>query len=461
MFQHINYAKDIASQVLSLLDLFLTPVYLIIIYLIASAIQRRKEKQQSLYKYFTKGIMIKCIGAISVCLVYTLYYKGGDTINYFVSTTPVINMMSKNFYVFLDIMGGNITPENHSFFDNYTGYPEFWRDPKAMFVVRIIVPLCMLSFQSYLVTSLLLASLCYGGIWRLFLVFNREFPKLEKQFAIAILFIPSVVFWGSGLLKDTITLSAVGWYTYSFYYFVILKRYKISYAIFILVSSFLLLSIKPYILFAILPGSLVWWSNQRLADMKSKFLKLLFGPILLGIGIGGGVYALSKMNSLLGAYAIDKVLTKAVESNIDQKGAYYGGNSFDIGEINTDPMSMLSKAHLAIGATLFRPFLWDARNPVMFISALENTYILLLTIFLLIRLKIFGFFRLIKANPLLLFSILFSLFFAFSVGIATSNFGSLVRLKIPCIPFFVASLFILQHLYEEKTKKKLFKLKRG
>jgi hypothetical protein len=121
---------------------------------------------------------------------------------------------------------------------------------------------------------------------------------------------------------------------------------------------------------------------------------------------------------------------------------------------------MLGKAHLAIAATLFRPYLWDARNPVMLISALENTYILLLTIFLLVRLKFFGFFSLIGENPLLLFAVLFALFFAFSVGIATSNFGSLVRLKIPCIPFYVSSLFVLKYLYEQKNTSKVGKLKR-
>ena len=161
------------------------------------------------------------------------------------------------------------------------------------------------------------------------------------------------------------------------------------------------------------------------------------------------------MDKSLGDYSLDKVLDKAVISNQDQKQDYYGGHSFDIGDFDANLGSMLGKAHLAIVATLFRPYLWDVQNPVMLISALENSYIMILTIFLLIRLKILGFFTLINKNPLLLFSVLFSLFFAFSVGIATSNFGSLVRLKIPCIPFFVSSLFILRHFYEKKTKKKL------
>jgi hypothetical protein len=273
--------------------------------------------------------------------------------------------------------------------------------------------------------------------------------------AISILFIPSVVFWGSGLLKDTITLSAVGWYTYHFYYFFIKKQYKFSSGLYVFISAFLLIAIKPYILFALLPGSIIWLSNERLKNIRNKVLRSLAAPFFISVGVGLGVLVLSQMGDVLGVYSIDKVLDKAVESNMDQKQDYYGGNSFDIGDFEATLPGVLSKTHLAISATLFRPYLWDARNPVMFISALENTYILLLTIFLLIRLKFFGFFTLIGENPLLLFSVLFALFFAFSVGLATSNFGSLVRLKIPCIPFFVSSLFVLKHFYERRANVKL------
>jgi hypothetical protein len=41
---------------------------------------------------------------------------------------------------------------------------------------------------------------------------------------------------------------------------------------------------------------------------------------------------------------------------------------------------------------------------------------------------------------------LFAIFFAFSVGLTTANYGALARLKIPCIPFYMCSLFILYYL---------------
>jgi len=441
-------------MILSIFDLLLVPIYILFIYFIAGFIQKKNQPTIPLYRWYIKGLMVKIFGAIALCLIYQLYYTGGDTVNYFITAKAILNLASKDMKVFFDVMIGHNTPENFSCFDFNTGWPVYWRDEKAIFVARVVVPLVFISGKSFVVSAILLAWICYTGIWRLFLLFNQQFPMLQKQLAISILFIPSVVFWGSGLLKDTITLSAVGWYTYYFYCFFIQKKYKFSFGIFIFISAFLLIAIKPYIFFALLPGSLIWLSNERLAKVQSKVLRRMAAPVFISIGIGLSFLVLSTMGDFLGLYAMDKVLDRAVVVNLDQKQEYYGGNSFDIGEFDADPISMLGKAHVAIAATLFRPYLWDAKNPVMLISALENTYIMLLTIFLLFRLKFFGFFSLIGENPLLLFSVLFSLFFAFSVGIATSNFGSLVRLKIPCIPFYVSSLFVLKYFYDTKFSKR-------
>jgi hypothetical protein len=449
-------------MVLTIFDWLLLPLYFLFIYMAAGYVQHKNMQKNGLYKWYRKGLMVKLLGAIGVCIVYQLYYSGGDTINYYQTSTAISNLISKDISVFFDVLFGNNSKVNRAFFDETTGYPVYWMDKTALFVARLLVPLCFLSFKSFIIMSMLLSWICYSGIWRLFLLFNEHFPQLEKQFAISFLFIPSVAFWGSGLLKDSITLSAVGWYTCYFYYFFIRKKYTLMGICYIVISSYLLINIKPYIFFALLPGSLIWLSNERLAKVQSSFLKAMAAPFFILIGVGISFLLLSQMGDVLGLYSIDKVLERAVVVNIDQKQEYYGGNSFDIGDFDADPLSMLGKAHLAIAATLFRPYLWDVRNVVMLASALENTYIMLLTAFLLLRLKIVGFFSLIGKNPMLLFSVLFSLFFAFSVGIATSNFGSLVRLKIPCIPFYVASLFVLKYFYDQKiTKLSELKNKKG
>ena len=49
------------------------------------------------------------------------------------------------------------------------------------------------------------------------------------------------------------------------------------------------------------------------------------------------------------------------------------------------------------------------------------------------------------------------IFFSFSVGLSTANFGALVRYKIPSIPFFMCLLMILDETKERQlqARKKL------
>ena len=178
-------------------------------------------------------------------------------------------------------------------------------------------------------------------------------------------------------------------------------------------------------------------------------------PIILGIGGLTGYIALDQMGDNLGQYQLDNVLDKAVVTQKDMKADYYGGKTYDIGEFDASISGIIAKAPIAIFSGIFRPGLWDVKNIVMLISSLENTYLLILTVFLLFKLKFFGFFALIRKNPMLLFCMLFSLFFAFSVGLTVANFGSLVRLRIPELPFFVAAIFMMRHLYEKQSGLKI------
>ncbi|MEO8762037.1 MAG: hypothetical protein ABI388_11155 [Bacteroidia bacterium] len=441
---------------LSVFDLLITPLYIFIAWLIANFIKNKNIYNKPEYKYFTYGLMAKIAGAIGLGLVYFFYYGGGDTTNYYESAKAYDNLFFKNQVDFWQGWLGDARGIEYYFFDDGTGYPVYHqKDSNSFFVVRLLIPVVALGLKSYFASAVLTACITYTGIWKLYQIFLQEFPTLKREMAIAILFVPSCVFWGSGLSKDSFTLSAVGWFTYSFYHFFIQKKLKIIYVIEIFISAFIILSIKPYIFFALLPGAILWLSNQQIKKIANITLRFLATPVLLIIGAGGGYFALNQMGDSLGLYKIDTVLDRAVVVQQDMKAEYYGGKSFDIGKFDASALGVIAKAPIAIFSGIFRPGLWDVRNAVMLISSLENTYLLILTVFLLLRLKIFGFFRLVGKTPLLLFAMLFSLFFAFSVGLTVANFGSLVRLRIPELPFYIAGLFIMRHLYEKQTGTKV------
>lgn len=440
-----------ASIDYTIYDLLLPPIYVFIVWFIAGLIKNNNIAQKPEYKYFVYGIMAKILGAIALGLVYYFYYEGGDTTFYYKSAKAYVNLFFKNQENFLLGWLGDAKGIEYSFFDDETGYSMYHHtDRHSFFVVRLLIPLVAIGFNSYFTSAVIVGVVSFTGLWKLYQVFLEEFPTLKKELAIACLFVPSCVFWGSGLMKDSFTLSAVGWYTYAFYFFFIRKKIRLNYLLYMFVSSFIILAIKPYVFFALLPGSILWMSNNLIAKISNRTLRSIASPLLLTIGIVGGFFALKQLGDNLGEYTMDKVLDRAVVVQKDMKADYYGGKTFDIGDFDPSISGILSKAPVAIFAGIFRPGIWDVRNAVMAVSSLENTYLLFLTLFLLIKLKFIGFFRYINKNPLVLFSIMFSLFFAFSVGLTVANFGSLVRLRIPELPFFVASLFILKHLYEKE-----------
>jgi hypothetical protein len=66
-------------------------------------------------------------------------------------------------------------------------------------------------------------------------------------------------------------------------------------------------------------------------------------------------------------------------------------------------------------------------------------------------------------EPMLIFTFVFSMIFAFAVGLSSYNFGALVRYKIPCMSYFMATIYIIEYIgytkkIEEKENNKKIKL---
>lgn len=431
-------------QIYSLADILL-PVYLGIIFFIGYFIKQKNIRKNPVYKYFLSGLMVKIFGGLAICLVYTFYYEGGDIINYHLSAKVMVNLLLESPENFFQIWFGDKTAEKYSFFNESTGFPVYWNDKNAYSVVNFSVPIELLSFTSFLCSAVLMASVAYCGIWKLYLIFCEMYPMLYKQFAVSILFIPSVIFWGSGILKDTWTLAAACWYCYSFYMIFIARKKTIGNIFPLIISMVIMVLVKPYVFVALMPGSILWGIWGSIIKIKNILIKIVLGPLIAGIGGGIGFGLWTLVSSDLGVYSnVDKMVAKAHITQMDMKRDYYQGNSFDIGDFEPTLGGAIKKFPQATIAGLFRPFLWESRNIVMIISGLENLVVLALTLFFLIRVPI-SFFKQVFTNPIVLFCILFSIIFAFAVGLSTSNFGSLVRLKIPIWPFYFSALLIINH----------------
>lgn len=455
---------------LTIYDFILPFFYVIVIIVIANIIKNKRIPKEPEYKYFLPGLMAKIFGGIGVVIVYCFYYIGGDTVAYIESTTSLNNliMVKGDFSTYFSLISGHLTPENISRFDMTTGWPQYRTDPQSFSVLRFTSLLAFLGAHSFMTTTILVATVTFTGIWRLFLLFRENFQEIQKSIAIAILFMPSVFFWGSGILKDSYTICAAAWFIVSVYY-IFLKRRKIGFhVIAMILSTYVLISLKPYIFFASAAGCTLMIAHYYLKEAKNIIIKYTIMPALVLSVIFGGIFMITKMGSSLGGdySSVDAMLNKIAIMQQDLVKDYYGGNTFDIGRFEPTIPGVLTKAPAAMIAGVFRPFLWECRNPIMMISGIENTvilflflYVILLSVTAAFKIGLGYMWKTTFDNSLVIFSLVFSFSFAFFVGISTANFGALVRYKIPLIPFLMASLFIIIRKYNREKEADIEKRK--
>jgi hypothetical protein len=187
---------------LELRDLIVTPILIILVYGVAYVVRPFVTDGVN-QRYFFSALTVRIIGALAVGLIYQFYYGGGDTFNYHTHGSRHV------WEAFMDSFekGIQLLIRDES---NLTGTYEYGRrilffdDPSSYMVVRLASVFDILSFSTYAGTAVLFAVFSFIGAWAFFLIFYRQYPHLHRNIAIAVFFIPSVFFWGSGLLKDSI-----------------------------------------------------------------------------------------------------------------------------------------------------------------------------------------------------------------------------------------------------------------
>jgi hypothetical protein len=453
------------ASLFSFSDFIIVPICMLVLFSIAY-FQRMKYEGTVLKPYFYNALFFKFFATIMFATITQVYYGGGDTTRYYQSILDMQQGIDYDNSVFIEIYA------NLSLKADSKLVPLFAYDPLGdnlgymmvasnYMVPKLGLPFAYIFFNSFLCVSLCFAYFSFLGCWRLFRMFTEMYPHLHKQMAIATLFLPSVVYWSSGLLKDTICIGALGYLTYASYSLFIKKRNLLGNGTVILLSGYLLFIVKTYIILSFIPAIVVWIfmeNNHRIPDARIRSLLSVF-VLILSIAI-----SLILLQVLLGSggsdvstnrYKSDQLLeaTKGMQDAFKQQAE--GTSYFSIGTLDPTPLGYARMFPLALNATLFRPYLWEVRNPIMLIGAVESLIFLVLTSFLFIKIGAKQFFLMIYKKPVIFFCFVFAIAFAGAIAIGTNNFGSLARYKIPCLPYYMLTLFLIVDEVRKEGKVKL------
>lgn len=416
--------------------------YLALAFLIVWFISLFKYKNDDeTRRYFFIGFFFKIVCCIGYAAIYDFYYGwAGDTYSYFWSSTSLGNLLfhdpNSYFMILFDTIDKNninmLPPEATHIY-----MPSF-RDPSKYALHRFLSPFAIIGGDNYYTINICLAVFTYLLNWKFFRYIRTKINCSDKFTFICIMMIPSVGFWSSALMKDSFTFTFNLVFIMCFAKIFFDRKIRISTILGLLLSAYIVMELKVYILYAAIAGCMVWFGSGYIKRVKSTLFKFIIAPLLILIVAFGGMYALRFVGESVGGTFsnVDSMLNQASVTQQDLKQEYYQGHSFDIGDFDGSIGSLISMGPKAIIAGLYRPFIFESGSTVMLLSGLENTALLLLSIFVFFKAGIKYSLKQILGNPFVSMCFLFSVVLALGIGISTSNFGALVRFKIPLIPFF-------------------------
>jgi hypothetical protein len=407
---------------------------------------RSSKGDNPVYKHYLTNIYYKLAASIVFAVFYAFYVKGGDTVAYYEGAMVLNNVFlespSEYFYQMFT------TPEwsNYTvYFNSRTGYPPSWifKEPEGYFVCKIISIFYFVTFKSYFAATVILSFITAIVSWQLYRLTVEMDLFSKKYLAFAVLFIPSLNFWCTGVSKDTIVLiSLLGVIYHSFR--LILPEYKNSWKnwVMIVIYLFLIWHIRFFLLIP-LAVPIVYSLSTR---------------ILRRVGFGNFGVWITRTSLLLTVIAVaasssvnqtekevlegnDLIAQAQIIQQDFQHNETYGEKRYDLGVVEFTSTGLIKVMPKAIIYGVFAPFIWNSFTPTLILNGLESMLFIYL-IFLFFRRAPLRKLAFIRNNEFLTFALLLVFILSFLTGLTAGLYGVLVRVRAPLLPFLTLLLIV-------------------
>jgi hypothetical protein len=426
-----------------LLPIFIIPPILYVLYYRDRFIEDKNERY-----FFLSGFLLKIFGSITAVLIYVYYYKGGDTTSFYENGVVLNSTLFKDPSLFINLFSYKGTKEIYDFnLLEYAVKMNVSSDPAVYLVVKIASILGLLCFNSFLIISILCSYFAFFASWKFYKMFIEMYPELKKPIGFAIFFMPSVVFWGSGLFKDTFTLAGLYLFIYSIYMLFIKRKLKLSNLLYLYIGLMLMAKIRSFFLLTILPFMILWIFLLNFYNIKNNTARFFFIPffaVFISIAIP---VILSQLTANLQELNTQALLDKS--KGFQGWHGSLGGSVYTLGEIEYSNFGIIKKIPAAINVALFRPYIIEVTKPIVFISFLQSFFFLLFTLYVVLKTRIIFFVVTIFKSATVISFLFFSLTYAFVAGFTSFNFGALDRYKIPSLSIYIICLIIVRYEYRK------------
>lgn len=369
------------------------------------------------------GMSLKVLCGLGVGILYTYYYSSGDTWLYFSEATKMTRLARSDLFEYwkalIDLQGEPVS----SIFHN---------QPRALFFTKILSLICLLTNDNYWLASVYFSLFSFSGLWTLANVLIKINNNKSAAILAFILF-PSILFWSSGILKESLSMGALAFLTASLIqYSYRLRRFTILWAFLDILFIYLLWKIKYYyagIFFLVsIPLGLLFIFKHFLPKLLNSTAKQAFFFALFG------VVALVGISWLHPNFYFSRIIEVVVDNHDAIVTNSESHNLIHYDNLSKDPIAVLINAPLALVSGLFRPFIGESTEGFKILIGLENLMILSLLVMALLSVP-----KSVSEETkiYLLALVVYVVIMSVMLSLSTPNFGTLTRYKVGFLPYFI------------------------
>jgi hypothetical protein len=395
--------------------------------LLSYQVWRRHERPAK--RIFWPALLVKLTSGLCLGWIYIHYYEGiGDTTLYFKDSMVLSAFARKDPMGYLSYLW---TTQPH-----LALISDVASQPRSIYLLKLASVFNLLTHDNYWITSAYFSFISFLGAWYFVTQVAGTIRAAYWPAVVAFLFLPTAVFWSSGLIKESLAMAGLYllWGCILRLWFALaLRRWEILLAF---VAIWVVWSLKYYFLGALAPVA-----------MASLFLHKLF---VTGIVIRSLV---SKILIWILIMLVPLVLITWLHPNfqpamlmgviVDNYHAFQNLSApedlISYHELRPEWQSLLMNSPKAAFAGLFRPMIWEASNVLQMLVAIENTLLLVLAV------ASIGSIRKVIRSPyrLLIGSVLvYAVALATLLALSTPNFGTLSRYRVGFLPLVVMVLLM-------------------
>lgn len=407
-------------------------------YLIYSYVHKKSRGE----KYFLLNLHYHLFFSIVYTVLHIALFGGGDTLAYFktIMTLKELAWFDLTRY-FVQIFEGNVVYQ----FTYETGRPLSWifNEEESFFVCQLLSIFSFFCMNSILGFAIITGVISSITSWYFYRMVIERYNLESLWIALGCLFIPSVVFWCSGLSKDALVFNMIMILVFLTNSIIESKRRRLLKLIGIIMFSYFLINLRSVVFYCFL-APLVVMFGLRFIDLFnfSKKISYTLKTIAVISVLGSSTLFLDLDQSEEGFLASSDYLAAASMTQRDfARNVTYGANRYDLGNIEFTPLGLLVSMPKAIFFGIFSPFLWNSLTPTLFLNGLESVLFFYM-LFLFIKDQFFKSVGVIIGDWFLLHCLLFVLMLSFVMGLTSVLYGVLVRLRAPVLPFFVIMLYL-------------------